>query len=54
MKRWRFTIFLLLLVAGGLLVNAWAYLGEAHVVRGSPLGPVLGNVERDPPGLDGL
>ena len=33
MKRWRFTIFLGLLVAGGLLVNAWAYLGEAHVER---------------------
>ena len=33
MKRWRFTIFLVLLVAGGLLVNAWAYLGEAHVDR---------------------
>jgi len=33
MKKWRFTIFLLLLVAGGLLVNAWAYLGEAHVER---------------------
>src|SRR5882724_7375541 len=33
MKKWRFTIFLLLLVAGGLLVHAWAYLGEAHVNR---------------------
>jgi len=33
MKRWRFPIFLTLLVAGGLLVNAWAYLGEAHVDR---------------------
>jgi len=33
MKRWRFTIFLVLLIAGGLLVNAWAYLGEAHVQR---------------------
>ena len=33
MKEWRFTIFLTLLVAGGLLVNAWAYLGEAHVNR---------------------
>ena len=33
MKKWRFTIFLLLLVSGGLLVNAWAYLGEAHVNR---------------------
>jgi EpsI family protein len=33
MKKWRFTIFLLLLLAGGLLVNAWAYLGEAHVDR---------------------
>jgi EpsI family protein len=33
MKRWRFTIFLVLLIAGGSLVNAWAYLGEAHVDR---------------------
>ena len=33
MKQWRFTIFLGLLIAGGLLVNAWAYLGEAHVER---------------------
>jgi EpsI family protein len=33
MKRWRFAIFLGLLLAGGLLVNAWAYLGEAHVDR---------------------
>ena len=33
MKRWRFAIFLTLLVAGGSLVNAWAYLGEAHVNR---------------------
>jgi EpsI family protein len=33
MKKWRFTIFLTLLIAGGLLVNAWAYLGEAHVNR---------------------
>ena len=33
MKKWRFTIFLGLLIAGGLLVNAWAYLGEAHVER---------------------
>ncbi len=33
MKKWRFTIFLLLLVSGGLLVNAWAFLGEAQVNR---------------------
>jgi len=33
MKKWRFTIFLMLVIAGGLLVNAWAYLGEAHVDR---------------------
>ncbi|HEX3279717.1 MAG TPA: EpsI family protein [Pyrinomonadaceae bacterium] len=33
MKGWRFAIFLGLLLAGGLLVNAWAYLGEAHVDR---------------------
>lgn len=33
MKRWRFAIFFGLLVVGGLLVNAWAYLGEAHVDR---------------------
>lgn len=33
MKKWRLTIFLTLLIAGGLLVNAWAYLGEAHVDR---------------------
>lgn len=33
MKIWRFTIFLVLILAGGLAVNAWEYLGEAHVVR---------------------
>jgi EpsI family protein len=33
MKQWRFAIFFGLLVAGGLLVNSWAYLGEAHVDR---------------------
>jgi EpsI family protein len=33
MKRWRFAIFFGLLVVGGLLVNAWAYLGEAQVDR---------------------
>ncbi|MDQ1637767.1 MAG: hypothetical protein QOF62_1106 [Pyrinomonadaceae bacterium] len=33
MKRWRFAIFFGLLVAGGLLVNSSAYLGEAHVDR---------------------
>jgi EpsI family protein len=31
--KWRFAIFLALLLGGGLLVNAWAYLGEAHVER---------------------
>lgn len=33
MKSWRFAILLVLLVAGGLVVNAWEYLGEAHVER---------------------
>lgn len=33
MKRWRFLIFFGLLVIGGLLVNAWAFLGEARVDR---------------------
>lgn len=33
MQRCRFAVFLILLLAGGLLVNAWAYLGEAHVAR---------------------
>lgn len=33
MKGGRFTLLLLLLLAGGLVVNAWEYLGEAHVER---------------------
>ncbi|MDQ6652954.1 MAG: EpsI family protein [Acidobacteriota bacterium] len=30
---WRFGFLLVVLVAGGILVNTWAYLGEAHVER---------------------
>jgi len=30
---WRFGILLMVLVMSGLLVNGWAYLGEAHVKR---------------------
>lgn len=30
---WRFTALLVLLVAGGIVVNAWGALGEAHVDR---------------------
>ena len=33
MKSWRFATLLSVLLAGGLLVNAWAYLGEARVER---------------------
>ena len=33
MKSWRFSILLIVLLAGGVVVNAWAYLGEAHVER---------------------
>lgn len=33
MRAWRFTILFVLLLAGGLLVNAWEYLGEARVER---------------------
>lgn len=33
MKRWRFAIFFVLLLAGGLLVNTWEYRGEARVER---------------------
>ena len=33
MKSWRFSILLIVLLAGGVIVNAWAYLGEAHVER---------------------
>jgi len=32
-KRWRFAILFALLLAGGLAVNAWEYLGEARVER---------------------
>lgn len=30
---WRFGLLLVVLFAGGILVNTWAYLGEAHVKR---------------------
>jgi EpsI family protein len=30
---WRFGLLLMVLTAGGLLVNTWVYLGEAHVER---------------------
>ena len=30
---WRFGLLLMVLFAGGILVNTWAYLGEAHVER---------------------
>jgi EpsI family protein len=33
MKSWRFAILFVLLLAGGLVVNAWEYLGEARVAR---------------------
>jgi EpsI family protein len=33
MKTWRFVILLVLLLAGGLVVNAWEYLGEARIER---------------------
>ena len=33
MKTWRFAILFVVLAAGGLLVNAWEYLGEARVER---------------------
>jgi len=35
MKSWRFAILFVLLLAGGLVVNTWEYLGEAHVERKS-------------------
>jgi EpsI family protein len=35
MKFWRFAILFVLLLAGGLVVNAWEYLGEAQVERKS-------------------
>jgi EpsI family protein len=33
MKTWRFAILLVVIVAGGLVVNAWEYLGEVKVER---------------------
>jgi EpsI family protein len=33
MKTWRFAILLVLLLAGGLVVNAWEYLGEVRIER---------------------
>ena len=33
MKSWRFAVLFVLLLAGGLVVNAWNYLGEARVER---------------------
>jgi EpsI family protein len=33
MKSWRFTILFVVLVSGGIVVNAWEYLGEARVER---------------------
>ncbi len=33
MKAWRFAILFVLLLAGGFVVNAWEYLGEAAVER---------------------
>ena len=33
MKSWRFAILFMVLLAGGLAVNAWEYLGEARVER---------------------
>jgi len=33
MKSWRFSILLSILLAGGVVVNAWEFLGEAHVER---------------------
>jgi EpsI family protein len=33
MKSWRFAILFVVLVAGGIVVNAWEYLGEARVER---------------------
>ncbi len=33
MKGWRFAIFLVVLLAGGFVVNAWEYLGEARIER---------------------
>jgi EpsI family protein len=33
MKTWRFALLFVVLVAGGFVVNAWEYLGEARVER---------------------
>lgn len=33
MKSWRFAILFVLLLAGGAVINAWEYLGEARVER---------------------
>jgi EpsI family protein len=33
MKSWRFALLFVVLVSGGLVVNAWEYLGEARVER---------------------
>ena len=33
MKNWRFAVLFILLLAGGVIANAWQYLGEAHVER---------------------
>jgi EpsI family protein len=33
MKTWRFTLLFVLLLGGGLAVNAWEYLGETRVAR---------------------
>ena len=35
MKSWRFAILVVVLLSGGLVVNAWDYLGEARVERKS-------------------
>jgi EpsI family protein len=32
-SQWRFLVLLMVILLGGLLANAWAYLGEAHVER---------------------
>lgn len=32
-QSWRFVVLFVLLLAGGVAVNAWEYLGEAHVER---------------------
>ena len=33
MKSWRFAVMFVVLLAGGFVVNAWEYLGEARVAR---------------------